>query len=1347
MIFRYEYVNNTPETTETIMNGAQPADTDRPAKTQYELDAIRGDLIDTGAWNNRLVNFKPSQKLGIDLIAAGLDALYATMVDEGKLMQVRSSSKDQALMAAQDGDVEGTGEHKANVLHANLTADPLRTRLSAINRETKSHRQEMGFECLYLALGFLTYYDSDDSDLTKTAPLVMIPVDLLLSPRRTLFSATYNGVEVNPNIALAQRLKHDFDIELPEQPANFRPSQWLDDVERAIETKERWKVDKSRVHLGFFSNALFLMYQDLDPENWLDTPLHEHPVLSELLGSGTEKHGRDAATANNRAPRGDWPPQLTPVVIDADSSQLDAINAAESGRNIVIQGPPGTGKSQTITNIIARKVALGKKVLFVSAKLAALEVVKRRLDAVQLGDATLELHSHKANRKSMLDELDRTLGLGEPHSRDLSWKKKDLIDTETQLREHFEDVHREINRSERNFIQVCSELETLNYPSDRPRLNISISGLADLSEDDWQSEMTRLKKLAEHRALIGNPDRGPLRNLRITSLDRNEFDEAVTHYRDAFATLKDIVDEAAQVARALMVSEPEDFVQLKSLIRFASSTLEGPPPDNICRNGRYSADGSATLRQLVTIGNSQRDARNRTEPQVKDHAWDQNLDGHRSVWMSKGRSIFRWLSKDYRTTRSHLRGIFTMDVVRDFDACAATLDDVIEFQLLGARFRELATGTDAALSPQWRGADSDWNELRQSIEWVRSKASCLENKVGELEAHLRAARLILDTDLYSDHGGSLANDHLPRMAETLQSLSTVKFVDLLKRVEYNELLSKANGSKLRGCVDPIHSGTCSYEQLREEVMRCWLESLRDHASENFPAIRKFNLKAFENDRTRFVERDAESLTWAKASAMNAHYSQVPDRHSLGGQMAIINLMIKKPKSRKPIRELIEETLDAILSIKPIIMMSPMSVAKFLPRSHTLFDVVIFDEASQLRASEAIGAIARSKQVIVVGDDKQLPPTNFFRSGGDDDVDGEYDDADVTGIKSILDLFVGKAFEAFTLRWHYRSRSEDLIDFSNRHFYEHKLVTFPDSGTETLAKGLSLNSDPANLYTPGAAVNHGEARAVAQRVLEHARDYPDSSLGVVAFSVPQRNRILDELESIRKEHPELDDFMSEDRDEPFFVKNLENVQGDERDVIFISIGYGRREDGKIGQNFGPINRDGGERRLNVLVTRAKLSMEVFCNFKASDLIIKAGAKQGLVAFRDFLGYVENPDTIQPKETGMGPESLFEEQVARTVASIGCDFETQVGMSDYRIDIGVRSATEPGRYILGIECDGASYHSSFSARDRDRLRQNHLESMGWRIHRIWSTDWFQSTPSDREERLRQAIEAAQKASEET
>ena len=403
------------------------------------------------------------------------------------------------------------------------------------------------------------------------------------------------------------------------------------------------------------------------------------------------------------------------------------------------------------------------------------------------------------------------------------------------------------------------------------------------------------------------------------------------------------------------------------------------------------------------------------------------------------------------------------------------------------------------------------------------------------------------------------------------------------------------------------------------------------------------------------------------------------------------------------------------------MMSPLSIAKYIPPGSVSFDIVVFDEASQVRPVEAMGAILRGRQSVVVGDSRQLPPTSFFDSAGRDMEEEQSDTAD---LESILGLFCAQGAPERWLRWHYRSRHESLITVSNHEFYDNKLIVFPSPDAGKKESGLRFRHGPENVYDRGG-MNVAEARMVAAAVMEHAGNSPDLTLGVVAFNLKQARRIEDELEILRRRDPSLEaSFFSQHPYEPFFVKNLENVQGDERDVILISVGYGKLDGGYLPMNFGPLNRDGGERRLNVLITRARRRCIVYSNFLAADLDLRRSKARGIHALKTFLKYADKGILDVPRATGRDADSPFEEAVAAALRERGHEIEQQVGSGGFFIDLAVVNPDRPGQYMLGIECDGAKYHSARSARDRDRLRQQVLEGLGWTIHRIWSTDWFRN-----------------------
>jgi very-short-patch-repair endonuclease len=449
----------------------------------------------------------------------------------------------------------------------------------------------------------------------------------------------------------------------------------------------------------------------------------------------------------------------------------------------------------------------------------------------------------------------------------------------------------------------------------------------------------------------------------------------------------------------------------------------------------------------------------------------------------------------------------------------------------------------------------------------------------------------------------------------------------------------------------------------------------------------------------------------------------------------------RQRGLSPLRKTLARSEGALRAIKPCFLMSPLTVAQYLRGSEPSFDLVIFDEASQLPPEDAVGAIVRGKQLVVVGDPKQLPPTNFFAVMGgqvapvtDDNGDLLFEDRE-----SILEEFTAAGAAKSRLRWHYRSKHESLISFSNVHFYDAELCTFPSADTDSHRRGLRFDYIPDAVYE-GQGINRMEARRVAKAVIEHAKHHPGVSLGVGTFNLRQQLAIQDELEQYRRRDPSLEEFFARKEQEGFFVKNLENIQGDERDVIFLSVTYAKGHDGRLRYQFGPLNAENGWRRLNVLVTRARQAMHVFSSIRATDINLATTPSLGAKLLHDFLAFAEHGTLDSPLiRKSAETESPFEREVFKELTRRGLTLDPQVGVAGYRIDFGVRDDKEPGHYMCGIECDGVAYHSSETARDRDRLRLEVLMDRGWTIHRIWSTDWFKDREGQIERILRLVEEA--------
>jgi very-short-patch-repair endonuclease len=537
------------------------------------------------------------------------------------------------------------------------------------------------------------------------------------------------------------------------------------------------------------------------------------------------------------------------------------------------------------------------------------------------------------------------------------------------------------------------------------------------------------------------------------------------------------------------------------------------------------------------------------------------------------------------------------------------------------------------------------------------------------------------------------------------------------------------------------------EAFRLAYARWWLPKVLDGDL----VLRNFRRFQHENAIKEFREIDDLVRTHATRRVISAIAHGLPTVQgvSRNSELGLLRYQMELQRPSQSIRDMIGRMPQTFPKLAPCMLMSPLSIAQYLPPNQALFDVVIFDEASQITTWDAVGAIARARQTIIVGDPKQLPPTNFFGRNDDDEevTDHEKD------LESILDEAKASGIPARDLRWHYRSRSESLIAFSNHHYYQNRLVTFPTPATEDRA--VRLRKVPNGIYDRGKSrTNRIEAEAVAAEAISRMkqwlklaeRDRP--TLGIITFNAQQQSLILDLLDSARRDAPELEWFFAEDRIEPTIVKNLENVQGDERDVILFSITFWKDTAGKPSMDFGALNRDGGERRLNVAVTRARQELIVFSGFTADQIDLHRTKALAVQHLKTFLDYAERGAIALPAEdrgSVGGFESPFEEAVAMQLERRGWTVVPQVGISGFRIDIGIRNPDLAGAYLAGVECDGAAYHGSATARDRDKVREQILRGLGWNILRIWSTDWWFDAAGCAE-RLHASLEALLKESRE-
>lgn len=689
------------------------------------------------------------------------------------------------------------------------------------------------------------------------------------------------------------------------------------------------------------------------------------------------------------------------------------------------------------------------------------------------------------------------------------------------------------------------------------------------------------------------------------------------------------------------------------------------------------------------------------------------------------------------------------------------LEAIVTWQQLDRQLEAVNVLAQEAFGDAWQRHQSDWLALARATDWIHKNTAF---------RHL-AAR-VKDRDAIRQDGEKIAaatSPLLSSLTDVFQALETtsallfgegpleaVSFSALRSRLEAwtagSEQLSKWVSYKCRAdharelglgdLVDHMSDGRLPTKAARSSFDMAYYDTIFHQIVKEQPDLARFDGQLHSRLVSEFADLDKARMASASLEVALEHHRRIPAQGGVG-PVGTLRAEMARRRGHMPIRQLMQRAGSAVQALKPVMMMSPLSVAQFLTPGKMTFDLLVMDEASQIQPVDAIGAIARCRQVVVVGDEKQLPPTKFFaKMTGASDENEEEDGAQVADIESILGLFTARGAPQRMLRWHYRSRHQSLIAISNTQFYESKLFIVPSPYTQEAGMGLRFHHVPDGIFdSGGTTANLIEARKVAEAILTHAKNQPKLSLGVATFSVNQRRVIQEEVERLRRLNPETEEFFHGHPSEPFFVKNLENVQGDERDVIIISVGYARGANSPLSMRFGPLGAEGGERRLNVLISRAKRRCEVFASITDEDIDLARAKGKGVFALKLFLQYARTGRLQMAQATTRDPDSVFEEQVATSLQEKEYQVHPQVGIAGFFIDLAVADPERPGRYLIGIECDGAAYHGARSARDRDRLRQAVLEDHGWIIHRIWSTDWFQR-PQEQLQRTIAAIEAAKR-----
>ncbi len=1252
------------------------------------------------------------------------------------------------------------------LLQTRLAQTKLEKRITKIFREERTLEEEQGLSTLFLAAGFLKWFDSDSSEEASYAPLVLIPVTLSRVSGREGYVLTGRDDDIMVNVAFREKLRSDFGLTLPDIPETegWKPSDYFALIEAEVGRQRRWQVERDSIGLGFFTFSKFMMWRDLDANSWPNGALLDHRLLNVLLGESTSFANEPPIVEDDEPIDQRIDISKCVHVVDADSSQTVVIEEARGGRNLVVQGPPGTGKSQTITNVIAAAVHAKKSVLFVAEKTAALEVVHDRLRRAGLGALCLEMHSRKANKREVLKSLEEALRLSGASRFDGGVLPK-LAGLRDKLNSYTAMLHRHIGSSERSAYEVMGRQLVL-----RGKRTTLLDERLDFTAE-WTAAKLESTELALDRAAaavqrIGQtPAEHPWFGTGLAALSPFDHDRLRSSLASTMEAVKALAGRLTGSVLQLADTEAPTLADARHIEQALRLVAQAPADRALLDNPAWQASLEQVEARVLRAENFCRFAAE-IEQRFAPEAWSYDTTAGLLALKADGGSFFRRLSSRYRTAVADLRALSKDAPPKKQAERIAALEGLRDAQAARKEFEAVRGEMRLLLGELWAERSTQWSRVHRLRDWVR-QASAMTPSAPLFRLAARSEQLGMLVQ-YADQLAALSKGATVALAGTVadtranlllifrkQQLDDIPLAALLAKLQQwqanldgandwvmaRDALSAVQQEGLPTIAARLEAGRLQPSEARPSVDLLIAEALWRKASASDPVLSRIDGQTRTEEVDQFREFDRRRIQIARQEVLARYLDQKPSGY--GGEMGIIRGEIDKKRSHRAVRKLMTDAGNAVQKLKPIFLMSPLSVAQFLPPGKLTFDVLVMDEASQIAPEEALGAVARAEQVVVVGDHKQLPPTNFFKAanaGADDTEEDDTDVADVTrpsDYESILTLARTRGMAERMLAWHYRSKHPSLIALSNTECYASKLLLPPSPFVQTAEFGLSLEKTPRGFYDRGGTSRDlVQAEALAKAVAQHIRKTPNKSLGIACLSSHQRDAVDDMIDKLGI-RSDVEAFLP--KGERLFVKNLEAIQGDERDVIFISVGYGvAPNQSKPFLNFGPVSKEGGERRLNVLASRARERCVVFSSITSADIPADHDLR-GTRMLRALLHYAETGNLSAGSLTGAGFDSPFEEAVAQVIREAGYHVHSQVGVSSFKVDLGVIDPSRPGVYVLGVECDGATYHSSRSARDRDRLRQEVLEGLGWRLHRIWSTDWFRN-PDREKNRLIAAIQEA-------
>lgn len=1247
---------------------------------------------------------------------------------------------------------------KAKKLISTESEGNLLERLKRIYRKYRDNLNETGSNTLFLTVGLLKYYEIQNQDnlgAYRLSPLVLIPVDIVREVQGKSYYLRLRDEDWLVNTTLIEFLKKERGIDLSaieniqtDGDGHLDVEKILNETSKAINKIKGWYCYRNYLGLGSFDFTHYCMWSDIRNRR---EQMERNPIVKSLA---TGRKEWSEASSTNPIKESDC---CIPLV--ADSSQIDAIKKCADGKSFILFGPPGTGKSQTIVNMIANSLFHGKKVLFVSEKQAALDVVYSRLKRVGLDPFCLQLHSAKASKVSVLRQFSNAFKhaqLGVPS--DFDKTKESVVSLRTRLEYDIE----VFNRHNPCFLSINDALIGYEPVKDyRVLPSFSDDFLKGLNADTFKKIDDLTERIAYleaygHFGAYYNNDLLPLRGHAYGLEKREKIGQEVDllikkakplsarvnqikeNFRPDFNLTRANVDRLAlflkayldQTAVTPLASALTDLSLIESK-EALSNFLDKLKDYQIAKKEQVAPYLDLSVLKDTTLKDGY--------SEVKSI----DLSGkflHKSKSQKKAKKIL----KKYQVGKAALKGpqaVALLELLLRLQDLRGELDE--KLPMVRRVFRDSFKDIDES------DAETMKKQLDYSLSLYESVASMedgLQRKL-LLTSFLSFARSISSLNvnalhvfltLYEDFKAQVESDrknldfdlsYMPDRNDFYASLTNnlvrikEKLLFAAEWANMNTAIDELKALNLESAATALSEGKVTCANLGKAIdcniyLGCALLSIRENNLESFAGLSEEATIRKYNEESRLFRQLSISKLLSQLS------EDIPSENSNASPSSELGFLKKAIASNghgKSIRKILDGAINLIRTLCPCFLMSPMSAATYLAPDMAPFDVVIFDEASQIPTAEAVGPISRGKSLVVCGDSNQLPPTSFFKR----DNASESTDFLTSSLPSILEECKAILLPEQELRWHYRSRSESLIAFSNHEFYNDSLYTFPSVDDQiSMVRYVQVDS---SYDRSRSRTNEAEADSIVKEVLRRKKDkkLKKDSIGIVCFSQAQKDLVEDKLdEAMTAEMKEED----EDSLEPTFVKNLENVQGDERDVIIFSIGYGMDRNRRMTMNFGPINGVNGFRRLNVAISRARKEMLIYTNIdpdKYHDEDIDNPGAQYLFRFLRYAKHGRSALT-NSQRTVERPEEVVAKSIAKELEKKGYGVHVEVGDSAFHLNLALTDKDKPQDYLLGVMVEGEK-GTDYHLIDKLQIQPQVLQSLGWKTIRVYALDWLNSPTS--------------------